>query len=220
MKGLLKGKTLLEVGGYVAGAVLIAFGAVSIYLGTSGLGTVKNNLQQEYITAGGDMSPAAIKEAWAETGITVPVSLPTCSLTPDQPINNGSEARCFAQYMRIHALEASNGLTYAQMGRFVAAADPANPAGTSDEAAALKDDSGKPVANGARNTWITETALTTALNVSYFAENVAKFGIVVGIALLLSGFGFLVLAASVLHRRPAVAPAASAAMSGRAAPVS
>jgi hypothetical protein len=41
--------------------------------------------------------------------------------------------------------------------------------------------------------WVTETALTTALNVSFFAERVAFFSIVMGAALLLTGIGFLVL---------------------------
>ena len=44
-----------------------------------------------------------------------------------------------------------------------------------------------------REIWVTETALASALNTSYFAENVANFAIVVGFALLLSGIGFLVL---------------------------
>jgi hypothetical protein len=87
------------------------------------------------------------------------------------------------------------------MGRFVAAANPSDPKGTSDEAAAAKDESGKPIANAARNTWVTETALATALNVSYMAEQIAVFGIVVGVALLLSGIGFIVLALVVLGGR-------------------
>ena len=104
--------------------------------------------------------------------------------------------------MRIHALESSGGLTYAEMGRFVSADDPSNPAGTSDEAAqALKDEDGKPVANAARNTWVTETALSTALNMSYMASQISLFGIVVGIALVLAGIGFLILALSVFNRR-------------------
>ena len=47
----------------------------------------------------------------------------------------------------------------------------------------------------------TETALTTALNTAYMAERIALFGIVVGIALLLSGIGFLILAVSGAIRR-------------------
>jgi len=41
---------------------------------------------------------------------------------------------------------------------------------------------------------VTETSLSTALNLSYMAEQLALFGIVVGIALILTGVGFLVLA--------------------------
>jgi hypothetical protein len=85
------------------------------------------------------------------------------------------------------------------MGRFVSAESPEDPAGTNDAEAALKDDDGNPVSNAARNTWVTETALTTALNVAYFSEQVAYFGIVVGIALILAGIGFLVLALVVLR---------------------
>jgi hypothetical protein len=60
----------------------------------------------------------------------------------------------------------------------------------------------RPVENLARNIWVTETALTTALNTSFFAERVALFSIVMGIALLFTGIGFLVLAyLGVLKRR-------------------
>jgi hypothetical protein len=41
----------------------------------------------------------------------------------------------------------------------------------------------------------TETAITTALNTSYMADQLGLFGIVTGFALLLSGIGFAVLAA-------------------------
>jgi hypothetical protein len=41
---------------------------------------------------------------------------------------------------------------------------------------------------------VTETALSTALNQSYMAQQLALFGIVVGVALVLTGVGFLVLA--------------------------
>jgi hypothetical protein len=48
---------------------------------------------------------------------------------------------------------------------------------------------------------VTETALTTALNTSYMADRLSIFGLVVGIALLLSGIGFIVLAYAALHRK-------------------
>jgi hypothetical protein len=97
--------------------------------------------------------------------------------------------------MRIHALEATGGRTYSQMGQFLTAAGKE----TGDQAAAAKDPkTGQPVPNAARNIWVTETALTTALNTSYFAQQVALFGIIVGIALLLAGIGFLVLTLTAL----------------------
>jgi hypothetical protein len=91
------------------------------------------------------------------------------------------------------------------MGRFQSAANPDDPAGTSDEAAAATDANKQPIANGARNIWVTETALTTALNMSYMAEQLSIFGIVVGFALLLTGVGLVILAFAVFGREPAEA---------------
>ena len=80
--------------------------------------------------------------------------------------------------------------TYAEMGRF----STVDGTDTSEEALAAKDPrTGRPVENGLRNMWVTETALTTALNTSFMAERVALFSMVMGAALLLTGIGFLVL---------------------------
>jgi hypothetical protein len=65
------------------------------------------------------MKPAEIEKAVQEAGLSN-VSIPSCDVA-EKEIKTGTDARCFAQYMRIHALEASDGNTYAQMGRFVAA---------------------------------------------------------------------------------------------------
>ena len=179
-------RKLFELGGIIAGLVLVIFGAVAIYMGVDGRATVRDSLKQEQITFGAADDPAVAKFAsqWA-----------------DEQVQTGDQARAFAQVMHEHALEGAGGLTYAQMGRFVSADDPENPAGTSDEAAALKDEKGSPVSNEARNTWVTATALSTALNMSYMAEQTALFGIVVGFALLLSGVGFVILAFGALGRR-------------------
>ena len=104
--------------------------------------------------------------------------------------------------MREHTLEGTGGLTYAQMGRFQSAANPDDPAGTSDEEAAAKFESGEPDPERRPQHLVTETALTTALNMSYMAERLALFGIVVGFALLLTGIG-LVLAIGGASARPA-----------------
>jgi hypothetical protein len=45
----------------------------------------------------------------------------------------------------------------------------------------------------ARQIWVTETALTTALNTAYFAESMATFVAAMGGAVLLIGIGLLVL---------------------------
>jgi len=215
-------KKALQIGGIVAGVVLIGFGVASIVLAIKGGNTVNSNLSQEFITGTPDMTPSGIKPeveaikgeqqkiAAAQKKADVPaaqrftfteVEAPSCSVA-GQHVNDGSSALCFGRYMRIHALGASSGLTYSQMGQF--AAKPDAPVqftdfigGTSDpKYAQIDPKTGQPVPNGARNTWITETALTTALYLAYTGSAIALFGITVGIALLLSGIGFLILALS------------------------
>jgi len=78
--------------------------------------------------------------------------------------------------------------------------------GTSDEKYALVDPKTKQfVDNGRRNLWVTETALSTALNTSYMADRLSLFGVVVGIALLLAGIGFAILAIGGALRNPETA---------------
>jgi hypothetical protein len=203
-------RKLLKWGGFGAGAVLVAFGVVAIIMGFSGRATVANSLKLEKIVGSADMTPALIAKEAKDAGL-VGVDLPTVAVAGES-INSGPRARAFASYMRIHALEATGGFTYAQMGRFqakpdAAKADLAVGGGTDNAAAALIDPATKqPVANGIRNLWVTETALTTALNTSYMADRLGLFGIVVGIALLLSGIGFIILAFAALHRPRVAAP--------------
>jgi hypothetical protein len=186
----MKGKKTWEIGGFIAGGVLIVFGIVAIFLGVQGYTTTRDAIKDEGITFGTADDPAVAKyaEQWAGEQVTT-----------------GDQARAFAKIMREHTLESSGGLTYAEMGRYQSAAKPDDPAGTSDEAAAANDESGQPIANGARNLWVTETALTTALNMSYMAERLSVFGFVVGVALLLTGVGFVLLAFAVFGR-PATVP--------------
>ena len=192
--------TIFKWGGIAASIMLIAFGAGSLALGVWGVNNVRDNLKLEQITGSPDMTPAAIKAEGKKAGLTG-VTYPTMSVA-GETIDTGAEAHAFASYMRIHALEATGGQTYSQMGRFLDVKG--NP--TSDETQAAKDPkTGQPVENGLRNLWVTETALTTALNMSYFAERVGVFGIVMGIALLLTGIGFLVLTLGGLERKPAAA---------------
>src|SRR5436309_13131258 len=197
-------RKLFEWGGFAAGAILVAFGVVAIVMGFSGRATVSDSLKLEKITGTPDMTPALIAKEAKEAGLTN-VDLPTVAVAC-KAIDSGPRARAFASYMRIHALEATGGYTYAQMGRFTA--KPGTPktelavgGGTDTPQYALTDAATKqPVANGARNIWVTETALSTALNTSYMADRLVLFGIVVVIALLLSGTGLIVLAFAALQR--------------------
>src|SRR5829696_2465013 len=153
--------------GIAASVVMIAIGIGAIAVGFDGRSDVRNELARENIVGTPDMAKVA-----------------------NERIDSGGEARDFAAGMREHTLAATGGKTYAEMPRFLDESGK----GTNDEKAAATDPkSGEPVSNPARNIWVTETALTTALNTSYFAENVANFAIVMGLALLLAGIGFLVL---------------------------
>jgi hypothetical protein len=171
--------------GIAASVILIAFGIGAIVVGINGRDRVQSDLAREQIVGTPD------------------------STIPNQLVDTGSEAQAFANVMRKHTLEATGGQTYAQMGRFL----DANGKPTSDEAKAAKDaKTGQPVENPARNLWVTETALTTALNTAYFAESVATFVIVMGAALLLTGIGFLVMVIRLLvpasRREKSTAPGA------------
>jgi hypothetical protein len=188
-------RRLLEYGGYAAAVVLIAFGIGALVLSINGKSTVKDNLSQEKIVGSSDMTPDAIAAEAQKAGLSG-VDYPDCSVAGEQ-VDTGSEARCFADYMRIHALEASGGKTYAEMPRYATA----DGKGTNDPAQAQEDANGQPVSNSARDLWVTETALATALNVAYMADQLGNFGIVVGIALILAGIGFAVLAWTALHPR-------------------
>jgi hypothetical protein len=164
-------RKLFRYGGFAASIVLVAFGIGALYMGIDGRQMVRSDLAREQIVGTPD------------------------STIPGQKVDTGSEAKAFADVMRKHTLESTKGQTYAHMGRYL----DTNGQATNDENAAAKDPkTGQPVENGLRNLWVTETALTTALNTSYFAERVATFAIVMGVALLLAGAGFGVLTFSLL----------------------
>lgn len=162
-----------QYGGIVASVVLIAFGAGTIIVGLGGRDRVHDDLKREQIVGTAD------------------------STIPNQLVDNGSKAEAFAKVMRKHTLEATDGQTYAQMGRYMGKdGKPTN----DEKLAAVDAKSGKPVDNPLRNLWVTETALTTALHSAYFAESVATFAIIMGFALMITGAGFLVLTLRVLRR--------------------
>jgi len=161
-------KSFTKYGGIVASVILIAFGIGSIVVGLNGRSEVRNTLKQEQIVGTPDMNKQIA----------------------NKPVDTGAKAKLFADGIRKHTLKATDGQLYSQMGQFLTA----DGKQTSDaKAAAIDKATGKPVPNAARTIWVTETALSTALNTSFFAESVATFAMVMGLALLLTGIGFLVL---------------------------
>ena len=217
-------RKILEIGGIVAAVVLTAFGIAAIVLAINGRNTVSSELKDQQITGTPDMasgSPAIKGEVAAitahqnalvarfkaagETFTPTTVTSPSCSVAGKR-VEDGGTARCFAHYMFIHAMGATGGLVYSQMGRY--AAKPGTPFKYTDGAGGISPSASpaivtryavtnpvtkQPADNGARNLWIDQVALSTALNASYMAEQLSLFGLVVGIALLLAGIGFGVL---------------------------
>lgn len=107
---------------------------------------------------------------------------------PNTPVTDHKAAHAMADVIQKHALEASGGLTYAEMGRYVSKANPTDPAGTSDETEALIDEAtGRPVPNPIRNVAFQANALRSALLSSALAFHLAELGMGVGVFLIVTG---------------------------------
>jgi len=166
---------LYRYGGIAASIILILFGAGAIYTGIDGRSEVRDTIKREQIVGTPDMHESIA----------------------NKPVQTGADAKHFADGIRKHALEATDGQTYAQMGRYL---DKAGKPTNDDKLAAVNPKTQQPVENPLRNVWVTATSLSTALNTSFFAEQVANFAIVMGIALLLVGIGLLILTLRVLRQ--------------------
>ena len=124
------------------------------------------------------------------------ITTPDDASIPNAPVTGIATALSMADIIQHHAAESSNGLTYAQMGRF--AVESGDPAGTNNPDAALKDPNGRPVPNQARATQQTAASLVTSLSLSAMAIG-ASYGAIalgVGFALLgivIAGLGYALL---------------------------
>jgi hypothetical protein len=187
----------LRIGGYVSGGLLIFFGVAVIVLGVWGFAFTRDHIEREGITFGPIEDPAVAEHApdWA-----------------GEPVDTGRKALAQAEIMREHTLSNTGGLTYAEMGQYQSAEDPSDAVGTNDPEAAAQDENGEPISNSARNIWITETALATALDMGFMSEMLSIFSIIVGVALLLTGIGLVILAKAVLGRPRSAGEASSQAV--------
>ena len=171
-----------RLAGIVAGLVLVGFGVGAILIGLAGRDEVNATIKQEQIVGGPDMTPALIAVKAEEAGLHV--ALPTCNVA-GVAITNGGQAKCFAglhahpcpRSDRRQDLRADAPVRHRR--RAVARATRPRPSRIQERQ--------RPQSNPARQIWISETALGTALNTSYFASSVGTFAIVMGAALLLTG---------------------------------
>lgn len=172
-------------GGLIAGVLLVALGAIWIWQGASARSDVQDTLAREQIVGSPDMSRATF-EAGAQFD---DIELPTCDIS-EKEVTSGSEARCFSEWLRIHVLDSTAGKSYTEMGRFLDA-DGNDVFVESD--AAVDPQTGRPVANGLRDLWITQRALATGLELAYIGDQLSWFSIASGVIFMIIGIGLLVI---------------------------
>jgi hypothetical protein len=175
-------RKLFWAGGLVAGTLLIVAGALWIWQGVAARDEVQETISREQITGTPDMRPEDVPAGLVEDP-------PTCEVA-DEPITTGEEARCFAEYMRVHALEGTGGKTFAQIGRFL---DAEGNETFSEEDAATDPKTGAPVSNPTRELWVTQRALATGLELAFVGEQVSLFSIATGGLFVVIGVGLLVM---------------------------
>lgn len=110
---------------------------------------------------------------------------------PNVLINSIETAISQADIIQHHADGRSDGLRYAELGRF--AVPDGNPAGTSDKDEALLDDSGNPVPNSARSGQLTASGLITSLSLSAMAIGMSYLIMGIGLAFAVIGGVFIYL---------------------------
>ena len=145
----------------VVGLAFIGGGGYTVYRGLDARDQVRDELIAQNITTPEDAS------------------------IPNTRVDDVATARSMADIIDVHARESADGLTYAELGRFMAANG--DVAGTSNEADALLDDTGKPVPNGLRNSAFQASALRTSLYTSVMAFEVSNLVLGIGVLLLVLG---------------------------------
>lgn len=124
------------------------------------------------------------------------ITTPEDASIPNAPVTSMATALSMADIIQHHAAASSNGLSYAQMGRF--AVESGDPAGTNNADEALKDANGNPVANAARNTQLTAASLVTSLSLSAMAIGASYGAIALGVGftvlgIVIAGLGYALL---------------------------
>lgn len=113
------------------------------------------------------------------------VVTPDDAVIPETPVRGPFTMWAQADIITKHQLENTEGLYYAQMPRQVAQLD--------ENGQPVLDENGEQVMipNEARASWITATALTTALSLGVVSYALSAFAIAVGLTLIGAGYVFL-----------------------------
>lgn len=142
------------------------------------------------------------------------ITTPDDATIPGVRVDSARTAQSMADIIAVHALESTDGRTYSEMGRFLAASG----GDTNVEKDALKGADGKPIANPLRNVAFQASSLRTSLYTSVMAFNVADLvrglGVMIGaLGLALAGLGVVLasLAIPSFARRVHVQPLVSEA---------
>jgi hypothetical protein len=143
----------------VVGMVLIGAGIYTVYRGYDARNQVETELMAQNITTPEDAS------------------------IPNARVRDAETAQAMADIIAVHADEATEGRTYAELGRFLAV----DGGDTNDEAEAVLGADGRPVPNPLRATAFQASALQTSLYTSILAFNVADLVAGLGAVVIVLG---------------------------------
>lgn len=112
---------------------------------------------------------------------------PEDATIPNAPVVDPFTLKSQADIIRTHALKMTGGLTYSEMPRQIASVD--------EKGQPVLDDKGEQVMvpNKARDTWITVTALITALNLGILTYAFSAFTMLMGAISIWTGIVFYIL---------------------------
>lgn len=109
---------------------------------------------------------------------------------PNAPVSGPMTLKAQADIIREHALKMTDGKTYSEMPRQIESVDEAGNKILDEEGNVVM------IPNKARDTWITVTALTTALNLGILTYAFSAFTILMGAISVWTGFVFFTLSNS------------------------
>ncbi len=130
------------------------------------------------------------------------IRTPVDASIPNAQVDDPTTAAAMADIVEVHAREATDGRSFAEMGRFLAA--DGDPAGMNIEADALRDANDQPVRNPIRNVAFEASAVRTGLYTSVMAFNVAD--LVIGLGVMMGALGLALGGVALVLGAPAALP--------------